>query len=858
MKHVLSRSIFWYVLLSSSPGLCQENPAASSPSPRVGENEDGSFYVPTEQLLDPAGFQVTFPGRPVDLALSPDEKTLAVKNRRDLILMDVDTRRIRVSLSLPGGGHSVTGILFSPDGKTIYTTDASKSIHRARIGDHGIATWDTPIVLPPPAIGGVPAPAGLAFSNDGKELLVTLTRNNTLGIVNLETNEIQQIDTGICPFTVILTRPGLAYVSNWGGRRPKEGEPTARSSGSETLIDEETGVASSGNVTVIGLAKRAVITEIETGLHPCNMALSPDEKLLFVANANSDTVSVIDTQKNSVIHTLTTRPNPELMFGSTPTDVLLSKDGTKLYVTLGGNNAVAVYQLGSTEDFLQGNGNAALLGCIPTGWYPGAVRLNRGEDLLFCANVKGLGSLNQRTSRHGMNSHEHLGSVSFIPYPQPEKLAAMTEKVIHNNRLPELKRKLEKARSDIAPVPVPERHGEPSVFDHVIYIIKENRTYDQVFGDLPQGNGDPSLVHFGREVTPNHHALAETFTLFDNFYCSGVLSADGHQWTNEAYVTDYLERFFGDFTRSYPYDGDDPLAYASTGFIWDNVLRHGLTFRDYGEFVQAELDPPKAQFLDYYKDYLEGTHTIQMRARTELKRLEPYLCPTYVGFPNTVPDVIRVREFLKEFREFERQGSLPHFIILLLPNDHTSGTRPDRPTPRASVADNDLALGQIVEAVSHSRFWEKTCIFVVQDDPQDGLDHVDSHRTVALVISPYTRRGFVDSTMYTQPGMLKTIELILGLPPMNQFDLLATPMRACFRNEPDLTPYKALKNNIPLDEMNPPLPKTSGMQRYWAQKSLELDLSKEDLIDEDLFNRIIWHAVKGYDVPYPTRPTKSG
>ncbi|HQH74533.1 MAG TPA: alkaline phosphatase family protein, partial [bacterium] len=365
--------------------------------------------------------------------------------------------------------------------------------------------------------------------------------------------------------------------------------------------------------------------------------------------------------------------------------------------------------------------------------------------------------------------------------------------------LPELKRKLEKARSDIAPVPVPERHGEPSVFEHVVYIIKENRTYDQVFGDLPQGNGDPSLVHFGREVTPNHHALAETYTLFDNFYCSGVLSADGHQWTNEAYVTDYLERFFGDFTRSYPYDGDDPLAYASTGFIWDNVLRHGLTFRNYGEFVQAELDPPKAQFLDFYKDYLEGTHTIKMRARTELKRLEPYLCPTYVGFPNTVPDVIRVREFLKEFREFERQGSLPNFIILLLPNDHTSGTRPDRPTPRASVADNDLSLGQIVEAVSHSRFWEKTCIFVVQDDPQDGLDHVDSHRTVALVISPYTRRGFVDSTMYTQPGMLKTIELILGIPPMNQFDLLATPMRACFQNEPDFTPYKALKNNIPLD-----------------------------------------------------------
>lgn len=858
MMIAFSLLFFFGCLVLPAGGFTQDVLSNAPLSPRVGQNEDGTFYVPTEQMLDPAGLQVTFPGRPVDLALSPDEKTLAVKNRRDLILLDVDTRRVRVSLSLPSGGHSVTGILFSPDGKTIYTTDASRSILRARIGEQGIATWDAPITLPPPDIGGVPVPAGLAFANDSQELLVTLTRNNTLGIVKLATSEIQQIDTGICPFTVVTTRSGLAYVSNWGGRRPKEGEPTALSAGSETLIDEETGIASSGSVTVIDLARRAVITEIETGLHPCNMALSPDEKLLFVANANSDTVSVIDTQNHAVVHTLTTRPNPDLLFGSTPTDVLLSRDGTKLFVTLGGLNAVAVYQLSPVEDFLQGKGTATLLGCIPTGWYPGAVLLNRDENLLFCANVKGLGSLNQNSLRQGMNSHEHLGSVSFILYPKPEQLDAMTEKVIQNNRLPELKRKLEKARSDIPPVPVPERHGEPSVFDHVIYIIKENRTYDQIFGDLPQGNGDPSLVHFGRDVTPNHHALAETFTLFDNFYCSGVLSADGHQWTNEAYVTDYLERFFGDFTRSYPYDGDDPLAYASTGFIWDNVLRHGLTFRDYGEFVQAEFDPPKAQFLDFYKDYLNGTSTIHMRARTQLKRLEPYLCPTYVGFPNTVPDVVRAREFIKEFREFERQGFLPNFIIMLLPNDHTSGTRPDRPTPRASVADNDLALGQIVEVVSHSQFWPKTCIFVVEDDPQAGLDHVDSHRTVAFVISPYTRRGFVDSTLYTQPGMLKTIELILGIPPMNQFDLLATPMRACFQNEPDLTPYKALKNTIPLDEMNPPLQKTSGMQRYWAQKSLELDLSKEDLIDEDLFNRIIWHAVKGYDVPYPALPASAG
>jgi hypothetical protein len=385
----------------------------------------------------------------------------------------------------------------------------------------------------------------------------------------------------------------------------------------------------------------------------------------------------------------------------------------------------------------------------------------------------------------------------------------------------------------------------------VVYIIKENRTYDQVFGDIDRGNGDPGLVHFGRDVTPNHHLLAETFVLMDNFYCSGILSADGHQWTDEAYVTDYIEKFFGGFTRSYPYDGDDALAYASSGFIWDNVLRHGLTFRNYGEFVSALIEPAGADFLKIYRDFVQGTGKISIRAKVNLEQLGPYTCPTYIGFPNQVPDVYRAAEFIKELKTFEQQGNFPNFIIMLLPNDHTSGTEPGMPTPRAAVADNDLALGQIVEAISKSKFWKETCIFVTEDDPQAGLDHVDGHRTVGLVISPFTRRGEVVSTYYSQIDMVRTMENILGLPPMNQLDLNAEPMLDCFTERPDYTPYTAVMNMIPLEEINPPLESLRGEALYWAQKSLEQDLGDYDRIDEDVFNRIIWHSVKGYDVPYP-------
>jgi hypothetical protein len=405
-------------------------------------------------------------------------------------------------------------------------------------------------------------------------------------------------------------------------------------------------------------------------------------------------------------------------------------------------------------------------------------------------------------------------------------------------------------------VPIPQLPSQTSLIKHVVYIVKENRTYDQIFGDMPQGNADVSLVHFGRDVTPNHHLLAETFVLMDNFYCSGILSADGHQWTNEAYVTDYIEKFFGGFTRSYPYDGNDTLAYASSGFIWDNVLSHGLTFRNYGEFVNTIIEPDNEGFFDIYSDFTSGTNKIAIHAKANLEQLKPFICLTYIGFPNKVPDVYRAAEFIKELNAFEKNNNFPNFIIMLLPNDHTSGTSPGLPTSRAAVADNDLTLGHIVEAISESKFWKETCIFVTEDYPQAGLDHVDGHRTVGLVISPYAKHGEVISTYYSQINMVRTIENILGIPPMNQLDLASEPMLDCFENIRDYTPYKAVMNKVPLGELNPLLKSLHGDSLYWAQKSLEQDLDDYDRIDEDVFNRIIWHAMKGYDLPYPDLSNK--
>ncbi|NLV44158.1 MAG: beta-propeller fold lactonase family protein [Candidatus Hydrogenedentes bacterium] len=827
----------------------------------VGPQDDGTFVVATTQAIAPAGVSVAFPGRPTDLAVSPDGATLAVKTtgrasasakNADIVFIDLASREIIQMLELPSGQNSFHSLVWSGDGQTLWTTDATNSLRSACRDAAGTMEWRDAVVLPGTSGKNPSAPGGLCLDEERNRVYVALSRNNTIGIVNLETKSLDaEIPVGIAPYTALQSDNKL-YVSNWGGRRPAEGDKTGPTAGSQAVVDPETGIASTGTVSVIDLASGTVTTEIEMGLHPSGMALSPDGTRLYVANANSDTVSVIETATDTVAQTLGAKPMERLPFGSAPNALCVSPDGTTLYIANGGNNLLGVLDLASGK----------MRGLIPTGWYPGAVETTNDGNMICVANIKGLGTHNteaniQRKEQmagkgwHGYNSHDYMGSVNFIPTPDAEELQEHTYRAACNMRLPLMAEVMNLPRAERKAVPVPTRPGEVSVFKHVLYIIKENRTYDQVFGDMPQGNGDPSLCMFGREVTPNHHALAEEFVLLDNFYCNGVLSADGHQWTNEGYVTDYLEKSFGGWPRSYPYEGDDTLAFASSGFIWDHVLCKGHTFRDYGEFVRAQITPNEATWTDIYNDYLNGTNTVQIRATSPLHTLEPYLCPTYVGFPGKVQDVYRAREFIKELHAAEATGEWYDFMIMLLPNDHTTGTREGYPTPAAMVADNDLALGQIVEAVSNSPFWPETVIFVVEDDPQAGLDHVDSHRTVAFCISPYTRRGVVDSTQYNQTGMLRTMELIFGLAPMNQLTMASNPMTPCFQEAPDFTPYKARPNEIPLDQMNQNIAQLRGKARYYAKKCMELPLDDIDMADEGSFNRILWHAVKGVNTPYP-------
>lgn len=820
----------------------------------VGPQDDGTYVVPTTQVVDPAGKTLLIPGRPVDLALSPDESLLAVKNRKDLVFVDMARNEVVQTLALPKEGNSFHGIAWSRDGQRIWTTDCEDALRVAARGPDGTFAWADVILLPGPGNKEGSASGGFIVDEDAGLIFVSMSRRNALGVVSLATKKLEdEIPVGIAPYTVVAGAvPALgkkAYVTNWGGRVPRKNDPTGPTSGSRAVVNPKTGIASTGTVSVIDLATRKVIKEIPVGLHPSGTAFAPDGSRLYVANANSDTISVIDTARDSVVQTLSAKPMDELPFGSAPNALAVSPDGGTLYVANGGNNALAVI------DLKQGR----VQGLIPVGWYPGAVTLTRDGKRLCVANTKGVGSRYQKPSAqpaapsvpYGYSSHDVLGSLSFIPVPNAAELEDYTIRAATNMRLPLMNEVMNLKTVATRTVPVPCRPGEVSVFKHVLYIIKENRTYDQVFGDMAQGDGEPRYCQFGREVTPNHHALAEQFVLLDHFYCNGILSADGHQWTDEGYVTDYLEKSFGGFSRSYPYDGDDALAYASSGFIWDQVLCKGLTFRVYGEFVKAQIAPATATWSDIYADYLNGTKKVTIQAEALLDTLTPYLCPTFVGFPGKVQDVYRAREFINELHDFEANNNLPNFMIMLLPNDHTVGTREGCPTPQAAVADNDLALGQIVEAVSHSRFWPETAIFVVEDDPQGGLDHVDGHRTVAFCISPYTKRGVVDNTHYNQTGMLRTIELILGLPPMNQLLMASNPMYNAFQAKPDLTPYVALPNQIPLDQLNPKVTSLRGKQRYYALKSMEMPLDDIDQADEGTFNRILWHATKGYDVSYP-------
>ncbi|MFZ0426669.1 MAG: bifunctional YncE family protein/alkaline phosphatase family protein, partial [Acidobacteriota bacterium] len=754
--------------------------------------------------------------------------------------------------------------VFSPDGSRVYLSDVNGGIKVFEVRpDHTLIPLRS-LSLPPTGLSrrDEAIPSGLRVSTDGRRLWVVLNLSNRLLELDAESGKpLRSFEVGVAPYDVVVVG-NKAYVSNWGGRRPEPDSvvgPAGR--GTRVRVDPRRFIASEGSVSVIDLEAGRVTREIVVGLHSSGLALTPDSRYLAVANAAGDSVSVIDTGTDTVVETLSLRWQPDDYFGASPNALVFGPDGKKLYVCNGTQNAIAVV---SFEP-----GGSTLDGLIPVGWFPGAILFDARRKALAVANIKGLGS-GRRTfaaGEKGFNSRQYFGSVSLVPVPEARQLSRYTATVLANCRRELIEASQLPARPGQSSRPVPHRVGEPSVFKHVVYIIKENRTYDQVLGDLEEGNGDPELCIFGEQVTPNQHKMAREFVLLDNTYCSGILSADGHQWATTAFATDYMEKSFAGFPRSYPDgmgdDDVDALAYAPSGFIWDNVLERGKTLRDYGEFAIAEIgwsDPqrtPAPDFIDFYRDFVNRTGLTRVGSRPAIESLRPYLNLETVGWTLKVPDVFRAAQFVKELHEFEQSGNLPDLVIICLPNDHTSGMKEGMPTPEAHVADNDLAFGRIVEAISHSRFWKETCIFAIEDDPQDGWDHLSSFRTTAYVISPYTRRGQVVSTRYNQPGILRTIELILGLPPMNQMDAAATPLFDCFRDDPDFTPFDSVPSNIPLDRLNPP-PQTwrdERMRRY-AGLSATLPLDEVDQCPEDLLNRILWHARKGPDAPYPEWATQ--
>ncbi len=459
---------------------------------------------------------------------------------------------------------------------------------------------------------------------------------------------------------------------------------------------------------------------------------------------------------------------------------------------------------------------------------------------------------NPRSTLAGFyNAHHQLASLSKIALPDAQTLSQYTEKVRQINLAFRIELTHQPPRPQVKPVPVPERIGEPSVFSHVVYVIKENRTYDQVLGDLPQGDGYPDLCVFGQKATPNQHKIAKEFLLLDNYYASGKSSAEGHQWTDAATTTDYVQKSVRAWFRSYPHVQTDAMVYSPTGFIWNNALDHGKLARIYGEAAVPQWEGGET-WKEIYQAYLQN-EMIDFTNTTTISRVAPILSQKFPAYDSHhFPDVVRARAFIQELKEYEQKpgDQWPALMVVALPNDHTAGTNPDFPTPRAMVADNDLALGQIVEAVSKSRFWKNTVILVTEDDSQAGWDHVSAYRTTGFVISPYSRLGRTVHTNYNQTSMVRTIEQILGLPPMHMMDASALPMFDCFRAQPDLSAFTAEENQVPLDEMNKSLGQLQGKAKHFAQKSMDPQFAHIDGGNDDLLNRILWFATRG-NRPYP-------
>lgn len=779
-------------------------PPKKTPRQLPGVQLGGEVLLPNQWSLSPAGKQIKVGDFPVNLVLHPKEPFAAVLHagfsEHEVVILDLKKGTITGRVTVP---QAFCGLVFSPDGKELYASGAEHEVvHRFKF-DAGLLHDHREI----PVSDGAPkfVTCGLAISGDGKTLYVCNGWGQSLMVVPLADPTARrrvEMPKESYPYAAVLSRDGkTAYVSLWAAKQ----------------------------VAVVDLEKFTVKATWPVSPHPTEMVLSPDEKVLYVSCASDNHAVLLDTGDGETLEIVATSLYPKARPGSTPNSLALSADGRVLLVANADNNNLAVFDVSTP-------GKSRSLGYIPTGWYPTSVRIDAADGRILVANGKGLASQDNRLGpqpgkEFPAGVREYIGSlfrgtVSLIPFPNPKQMAEFTRLSYRSSPL----------RSDEAPTgrpreenhPIPAKLGGKSPLKHCIYIIKENRTYDQVFGDLPEGNGEASLCLFPEEITPNQHALAREFVLLDNFYVEGEVSADGHEWTMAAYATDFTEKSWplvyrggGRGKLAYPGEGGVVPARPDRGYFWDQCKRAGVSYYTFGEFVDD--GPP---------------------FRAKIPALEGHFDPKYRPYDLNVSDQVRADRFIEALKEFEAAGKFPQFVTVHLPNDHTQGAVPGRPTPAAMVADNDLALGRIVEAVSNSRFWKETAIFVVQDDAQNGPDHIDAHRSIAQVISPYTKRKTVDSTMYSTSSMLRTMELILNVEPMSQFDAAARPMYECFGPTLDATPFKHRAARIALTSVNKP-------DAWGAALSLKMDFSKEDAADDILLNRIVWKSIRGADSPMP-------
>jgi DNA-binding beta-propeller fold protein YncE len=793
-----------------------------------GQLSAGDKMFANSELFTPAGQSLDLAKgtRVLNLGMAQQHKFLVVKKNNGLSVVGIDSFKLVSQLPYEKGeSGSMYGLTIDSDDSTVYYSGAKKNLYVGNIDKGGVFTLTKKIDL---SVGNkTTTPLGIGLSSDNIAL-VALAIPNEVAVVDIAAGKVlSKIPVGVCPYAVIISKDKkFAFVSNFGGPHPQKGDRTETSAGTDVAVDDRS-VALRGSVTVIDIAARKTVAEVATRIHPESMVLSPDGSLLYVSDESGDGISVVYATTFKVVQTISTKPDASLPYGSLTTGLAFSPDGKILYAANAGNNAIALIDPKRPQK--------GAYGFIAGGGFPGAVCAD--AHTVFIGNVTPL----------------KQGALQKVALPQNKaQLDVYTAEAKKGFHFIEMLRAQAEANLSAKPTPVPANAGEPSAIKHVVYIIRENKKYDQELGDIGIGNSDPKLVQFGDSVTPNAHSLAKQFLLLDNYYCNGVNSSDGHQWAIQGITTPYHEKDFSGGRCAYDF-GTDPLCYAGCGFIWDHLLRKGISFRNFGETDLAEVTPGKT-WTNIYDAWKDKSDSVWYKCSYQMGSLEKYSDLRFPGWNLTITDQVRADRFINALQEYEAKGSLPEFIVLYLPNDHTSGYGDGIPTPRAYVADNDLATGRVIEALTKSSFWKDMAVFVNEDDPQSGTDHVDAHRSICYIASPYAKRKKLLSKFYNQSSVLHTICQIFGVQPMNQLVAMAPLMTDCFMETPDYTGYTSLTPAVAVNEMNPPKNKMSKTTALLAPLTQRMDFSKPDLIDSDalLFSKYIWSTIYG-DRPFPEK-----